>query len=424
MTRRILYLIAFALFFIIASLLAFYAAGLRYNLDRGLIERVGVFYIKSYPEGASILINEVQTQKRTPQRLLNLAPGTYEVSVERPTYDRWTKSLEILPGETTFVRDIVLFKASPEFVSLSGGGSSFIRSPGGTSYTYAAADGSIHLTNVENEKDFIIKSGTGPVIIRAISPDGSRLIYSSLTGLHVLDINSETEMDLHIEPELVKKISWDTANDDLIWILRGSELVQFNLFANATTRSLLDIVDFLSTNGQLSTIEKDDDSYMATVYGTAAGQSTVSYALTGATDPRLASVSNQLIIYADATRVWALTRADSVFVEFNARLHLLHDQRLLLADSFEESLSYLEDKKTELIDRHSETTRSIEWHPSGSYFLRHVDDRAELVELDGRDVRNVHLVDRIQDDATFSFNNEGSRLFVLSSTTNGFYVIQ
>jgi len=423
-TRRILYLIAFALFFIIAGLVALYAAGLRYNLDRGLIERVGVFYIKSYPEGASIFLNGRPTDKKTPQRILNLAPGAYAVSVERSTYGTWSKSLEIKAGQTTFVRDIVLFKEFPQFASLSAGGSDFVRRPDGTSYVYIATDGSIHLTNVENEKDFVIESESEPSRIDAISPDGSKLIYSSLTGLHILDINSEIETDISVQSTLIKKIVWDDSAADVIWILHDTDLLQYNIFTGSIMQLLPNVRDFLVTNGHLSTIELHDSSYAVTVYGATANQSTVSYALTGASEPRLTFVSDQLIMYSDASRVWILTRATSAIERFDAQSHLLHDQRLLLADIFEEAIYYLDTKKTELIDRHSDKTATIEWHPSGSYFLRHIADRVELVELDGRDIRNMHVIDRIPIDAQFSFNLEGSRLFVFNSTTNGFYTIQ
>ena len=52
--RRILYSFFILLFFILAPILISYSLGYRYNLTKGIIEKTGVIFIKSFPKNASI----------------------------------------------------------------------------------------------------------------------------------------------------------------------------------------------------------------------------------------------------------------------------------------------------------------------------------------------------------------------------------
>src|SRR3989344_3722633 len=108
--RRIIYLVFFAAFFIAAPLLISYSLGYRLSLPNFRLSKVGALFVKSFPEGAQIELNGKATRKKTPDQLINVPPGINTIKVTKEGYQSWAKQLEVLPGQTTFAEDILLFK--------------------------------------------------------------------------------------------------------------------------------------------------------------------------------------------------------------------------------------------------------------------------------------------------------------------------
>lgn len=124
--RRWLYRFFIFLFVILTTYISLYATGYQFNF-RGdfklsrLLVKTGTLVINSQPAGATIYINDhLQTdfslQKfnsqilNTPAKIKNLAPGEYDVRLEKPGYWAWDKKINILAEQTTYAEDINLFK--------------------------------------------------------------------------------------------------------------------------------------------------------------------------------------------------------------------------------------------------------------------------------------------------------------------------
>ena len=106
------------LFLVITPLILTYAAGYHINWRYLKLERTGLLEIKTEPSGALINIEEIKAwlgkpkELITPIKLKNLRPGSYHINLSLTGYHNWQKTLVIRPAETTFAKNIRLFKQS------------------------------------------------------------------------------------------------------------------------------------------------------------------------------------------------------------------------------------------------------------------------------------------------------------------------
>lgn len=108
--RRLVFYLLVVIFLIAAPLLIGYTAGYRYHFKQKSIVKTGVLIIETTPEGAKVILDGRLRKERTPARLANLLPGTYEITLTSEKFHPWSKALEIKSAQTTFATEIVLLK--------------------------------------------------------------------------------------------------------------------------------------------------------------------------------------------------------------------------------------------------------------------------------------------------------------------------
>ncbi|HNW55573.1 MAG TPA: PEGA domain-containing protein [bacterium] len=112
-----------AIFLVTTPLVLAYAAGYHVNWRYLRLERTGLLEIKTEPTKATATIDELRAwlikpkDLTTPLKLKNLRPGNYTVKLDLPGYHSWKKTLTVNPAETTFAKNVRLFKQSePELI--------------------------------------------------------------------------------------------------------------------------------------------------------------------------------------------------------------------------------------------------------------------------------------------------------------------
>lgn len=113
LTRKIriaIMLFLVAVFIIASPLLVLYTAGYRYNWKEKTIKQTGVVSIDATPREATVTLNDTAIHKRLPLRLPNIAPGDYHLRIAHGAYHPWEKDITVLSKETTYIKDISLFK--------------------------------------------------------------------------------------------------------------------------------------------------------------------------------------------------------------------------------------------------------------------------------------------------------------------------
>lgn len=111
------------LFLIITPLTLAYAAGYRINWRYFKLEKTGLLEIKTVPDGAQVNIDELKAWLSRPKnltttlKLKNLRPDDYTINISLTGYHNWRKTLTVRPAETTFAKNIRLFKqTSPQLL--------------------------------------------------------------------------------------------------------------------------------------------------------------------------------------------------------------------------------------------------------------------------------------------------------------------
>jgi hypothetical protein len=135
--RKILFLICFCLFILIAPSVVFYSQGYRFDINPPAggkkITQTGGLFLKIVPKQVEVFIDE-KLEKRTDFffgsiLIENLLPRKYKIEVRKEGYHSWEKSLEIKEKEVAEVKSIVLFPENPDFTILSREVKSFWFSP-------------------------------------------------------------------------------------------------------------------------------------------------------------------------------------------------------------------------------------------------------------------------------------------------------
>lgn len=66
-------------------------------------EKTGTLFVTSDPEGAEIFLNNLRIYKTTPDSLINLEPGNYNLRLRLNGYPEENVSVNVISGQTNFV---------------------------------------------------------------------------------------------------------------------------------------------------------------------------------------------------------------------------------------------------------------------------------------------------------------------------------
>ena len=108
-TRRILYSIFVAIFFLAAPPLILYTAGFRYDFTYNRIVETGSLVVRSYPEKADIYLNGQAHTAQTPTIINNILPGKIKLLIAKEGYHEWEKDILVNARVTTFEERVTLY---------------------------------------------------------------------------------------------------------------------------------------------------------------------------------------------------------------------------------------------------------------------------------------------------------------------------
>ncbi len=108
--RRAIMIFLIIVFLVSAPLIILYTAGYRYDFATKQVRQTGVISIDVEPTDARVYINDIRIKKEIPIRLTNRAPGTYKLKIEKDNYLPWEKDIIVNSKQTTFVKNIKLYK--------------------------------------------------------------------------------------------------------------------------------------------------------------------------------------------------------------------------------------------------------------------------------------------------------------------------
>lgn len=427
LARRFSYGSAFVAFFVIAPLIVLYASGYRYNLTTGRIDKVGALYLFSVPEKSNISLNSKPTGKTTPTLLTAIHPGKNLITISREGFHPWQKTLDIKSGETTFVRDVSLFKLRPEAKIVSPGGRSFLIAPDKEWYSYIDPNGHIRLVNVATGDTRLAGEFLADELHQWAN-DKSLILFTLSNNWFTLNLNSLAVKPL--APYITanhRLVRFDPVVGGKYWALRSNSLYVLTDYNHGQRRVAENVDDYYLTSDRVITIERNTDGRYLRSYSLADMAPQWKHLLTAGQNMRLVSAGNNgmiTMISQDETFIIDQNDGSDIANIPAAKFTQWQDQKLLIAGDFEIYYFDSKSRKTRLVDRTANLIAAVFWHPSGNYFLRVINNRVETVELDNRDILNINTLADVIGQTWALFNSIGDKLYILTADSNRQLTVQ
>lgn len=237
--KRILFSgILIGLFITIGSIIAIlYATGYRFEFKGNgtgnfkFIEGTGLLVATSKPDGARVYVNNDLTTATN--NTINLAPGEYDVRIEKDGYLPWSKKISI-NNSLVSEANALLFPTAPKLEAITTIGVSNVKmDKGGTRLAYSVASASaakngIYVLNM-NSGPLVFLGASGTQIVddsiapfsqaeTTFSPDGKEILaYFPLTGVYYLlksDQANQTPLNITSTLALTQK-DWEEQQKEL-----------------------------------------------------------------------------------------------------------------------------------------------------------------------------------------------------------------
>jgi hypothetical protein len=182
--RAIITLLFVTAFLVTAPVVLLVTSGYRYNWKRQRIQKTGIIQIETTPEGAAVAFDGIAQKKTTPAAFTRLLPQDYRVTVEKPGFLPWEKTLEVRSGETTFATGIVLYKEALPRLVIDADVIAAAWTDDGTDVAYLAHVGGFTevLTSIDGETPRLLSrvaDDAYPDPSLAWSPEGDAVLLTS-----------------------------------------------------------------------------------------------------------------------------------------------------------------------------------------------------------------------------------------------------
>lgn len=276
--RRIIFYSFCLAFFIISPMVILYASGYQVDWQHIFtplaVQKTGMTMIESNPPGANIYLNG-QEQKpfagvflekmllgknealKTPTKIKNLLPGTYDLRVEAPGYWPWERRITINPGKITHVLDINLFKNNKPIQLLNLPWQAIYLSPNNKKLFLSASGLLLDLKTEKTEK--ISKEPPIAAATAAWSADNNRIILDK----NLLNLKNPLK-NLSLDKIIgsgIANLKWNGETDKIYYQYKNA-IDRFNL-DNQTDEVLIEetgIMDYLIKGKELYYVIKSDVS--------------------------------------------------------------------------------------------------------------------------------------------------------------------
>lgn len=385
------------LFSLTTPFLVLYARGFKFDFANKQIIKTGSFVIKTEPDDAEILIDNIKQKKLTPGVIRFLLPKDYTFTIKKDNYGSWTKRLTIKPQLVTWAnlnREFVaLFFVNPEFknqITTTGTSASFDLNE------IAFTEGEeIKILNTQTNQIKTLGSAKGQDInlnSKLVWSNGAQ-IYESLTKLNQ-SINSDKDLQeiqtngdysvvlmkntlYKVNPSLplsllAPKVSGFTLEEQNVWFISSNQLIRLNL-GNLESQT---IYEAIPNHNQVKIIRSD----------------------------------NHVFLLLDSTLYKLNDDLEKIYDSINQAFWDKKSQRLLAYNNNEILLfDPLDSQNPELILRSVSPiiAAKLNWYTGYVFFQN--EGKIKAIELDGRDHRNVYTTSEALDN--FIISQDGKLLY-------------
>ena len=272
--RNILFFSFVGVFLILTTIFSLYASGYRLSVDSLLkgqvpVQKTGILVLDSTPKGAKVVLerqfrglffdNNVLKNKviKTPYKIKNLLPGEYILRLEADGYWTFEQKINIYPGQSTYLEDIVLFQKNLPALFYP---STFQKISLDPDHQKVLLENDKALIDLDDEKaDRLMDQISSAEFI-----GNQKMLFNS--GI-IFDYSKKKYIDW---PETAKAVysKVKIRNKDLYYIKDGKELKMFDFSKDDSTTvfSRTSVIDYEFYNNFYYLIEKNDSAYSLKAY--------------------------------------------------------------------------------------------------------------------------------------------------------------
>lgn len=434
--RRILYLLFFLAFFILTPLIIFYALG--YSWQSGLsLQKTGIIVIDSDPPGAQIYFDDKPRQTffsklfdpqtsiiTTPAKIKNIKPGEYKIKLNKTGYFSWEKKLSVFPGQTTFAKDIYLFKDNLPFLLYKISPTKVLYAPNGEK-TLLLSDKKFTIFNIVD--DIPEFSTSTAKLFRSSSSNTiswnnnnelliNTQIFSQYNWAKPINLN----LPLSYKPTFLK---WDNTRSNRLYYLASSTLYYFDTIANKHIEIMrnINIKDYIVKNSQLYYLNQNTDYSSLAMWDINNKKQNWKINLPLSEYTFINQEQEILNIYDKKYNILYLIDPNSVYKPIKDTINNINKSYwtkngdLLYANDFEIWLYSSAKRQKTLLTRVSDKIEDIIWHPSNNYIVFSTNKDINILELDNRQKRNITKLLELDNIENLYLDSSGKNLFFTAS---------
>jgi len=412
-SRKLLIVLLFAIFVVSAPAVILFTMGYRYNWKKHKPEKTGILSVSSRPSGALVAIEGKVTGRTTPSSFSRLLPEDYALQLAKDGYLPWKKTLSIRSGETTFAKNITLFRDTLPRSVMDGDvlRASFAPAADRVALLVAGEEWTeLRVVDLASEEQVLLsrfESDAFKDMSIEWSPDGA---YVLLTGEHGTDGFIATAFDATGEQEarplqdILPKPAWS-----MHWSGNGDQLI-------AGTRAGLYVFRLNDQNepvvlspfavdglviGEDTALLRQTTGSVIIEYGPVSTPADRREAVQlPAGDYRFRSVRYPYAVLSDAKGgLWYADIQDGGYGRIGTGDDVVWDRsssavRALVCNDFEVALFHFATSERELLTRLGAPIGGCDWSPNADFILYSSNGTVSAIELDARGERNdVRLVD-------------------------------
>lgn len=428
----ILFIVLFVFLTIITSL---YASGYKFNLSwpikfNRLLQKTGMLAVATKPNRAVIYLDGKPQQDlsfnpwkkdylTTPNKVKNILPDRYEISLELEGYWPYRQTIDIRSGETTFVEDVILFKESSALLVVSSPETNLLISPD-FRYLYTQATEEIINLKTEERRNLVNKNDTGKndILIKTANTDifapgqwlkNNRFFkdgiifdplkdnndnnYASIIGPEASGWNYEESGGLIYYQNTSGLSRLSTANQAIDLIMKGDEYLSYQ----PGDKKILVISK--APGSKLKAFSLDSRQIEAEWTLPNNGQYVFAKNIPG--HPAIYDFQNKALYIFSEDNI----SGGPMVINNISRWEYLNEDQLLYSANSEIQIFDLNNGRSELITRRSEEIVDLIWNGSGNYLIFTTPETINIFDFKNRHTTSLLSATRLASPVLDEKNN-------------------
>ena len=218
--RGVLFYISCLAFILGLPFILTYTMG--YQFDRKTLKftRTGLISLKSDPSGASVYLDQVLLNEKTPCSVNEVLPGTHHIRLSLEEYYPYSSDIEVSPGKVSRMEKVILFSLRPDVQQLNKErvSSFWVDELRNLVYYINLEDNAVYRSDLEGEHFKLVGNfiPLRPALKKWLfSPDRQKLLYFNNHQIGLIDLQPEGQA-LPQEEQFVINYPGDNIQD-IFW---------------------------------------------------------------------------------------------------------------------------------------------------------------------------------------------------------------